>query len=221
VKIAEYLNDIPLLHTWDGGQTWNTGGFSREHLERMIQFFQEHAPSGPAILETGAGNSTITFLLLRPGSVVSICPEAELFARIRNYCEAHEISTGPWVRHLDGSEWILPKLADHSRTSKPIFDIALIDGCHNWPMVFVDFCYVHFLLKTGGHLIVDDLHLHTAKELARLLAEGDEYERVLDLGKALVFRKRTELRSMPEWTGQRYVVRRTEEYARTSNPFSL
>jgi hypothetical protein len=28
----EYLQNIPLLHTWDGGFTWNTGGFGRTEL---------------------------------------------------------------------------------------------------------------------------------------------------------------------------------------------
>lgn len=221
MNLGTYLAQLPLLHTWDGGKTWNTGGFSSEHLSAMIDFFGKSAPRLPAILETGAGNSTLAFLLLRPGSLVSICPEQELLERIRSYAVQNDFELRPWVTYLDGSEWILPKLADLSRASGPSLDVALIDGCHNWPMVFVDFCYVHVLLKSGGYLVLDDLQLHTVKELARLLAEGDEYVRVLDLGKAAVYQKKTSARSMPEWNGEPYIARKTDEYARWPDPFAL
>lgn len=221
MNVSDYLDNIPLLHTWDGGKTWNTGGFAKEHLGSLFKFFQENLAPRPTILETGAGNSTITFLLLRPGSLTSICPDKDLLDRIRSFCVKQGIEVGPWAAYLDGSEWALPKLADLSRTSGATLDIALIDGCHNWPMVFVDFCYVHFLLKRGGYLIVDDLQLHTVKELARLLAEGDDYARVLDLGKAAIYRKQTDSRAMPEWAFQPYVVRKTDEYAKSPNPFAL
>jgi hypothetical protein len=221
VDVRDFLGNLPLLHTWDGGKTWNTGGFGPEHLGRMLEYLGKSAPARPAILETGAGNSTLAFLLLRPGSLVSICPEQPLFERIEKYARDHAIDLGPWTRHLDGSEWTLPKLADLSRTTGPNVDVALIDGCHNWPMVFVDFHYVNYLLRTGGHLILDDLQLHSVKELARLLAEGDEYERVVDLGKAAIYRKRSASRDMPEWNGEPYILRRTEEYARRPDPFAL
>jgi hypothetical protein len=221
VEVRDYLANLPLLHTWDGGKTWNTGGFGPDHLGKILEFFGAHAPPRPAILETGAGNSTLAFLLLRPSSLVSICPEQPLFDRIRKFAVEHAFELGPWTTYVDGSEWMLPKLADLSRASGPTLDIALVDGCHNWPMVFVDFCYVHYLLRTGGHLILDDLQLHSVKELARLLAEGDEYERVLDLGKAVVYRKRTASRDMPEWNAERYVLRKTDEYAKRPDPFAL
>jgi hypothetical protein len=59
------------------------------------------------------------------------------------------------------------------------------------------------------------------KELARLLAEGDEYERVLDLGKAAIYRKRTTSGSMPEWIDQRYIRRMTDKYAKRRDPFAI
>lgn len=221
MDVKEYLANLPLLHTWDEGKTWNTGGFGPEHLLPMLEFFGKNSPARPAILETGAGNSTLSFLLLRPGSLVSICPEQALFERIRKFATEHDLDLRPWTPHVDGSEWALPKLADLSRGTGPTLDIALIDGCHNWPLVFVDFCYVHFLLRTGGYLILDDLQLHSVKELARLLAEGDEYVRVLDLGKTIVLQKRTTGRTMPEWNGEPYIVRKSDEYGKRPDPFAL
>ena len=59
-----YLSDLPLLHTWDLGKTWNTGGFRAWQLKRMHEVVTERFPGPVRILETGAGNSTITFLQL-------------------------------------------------------------------------------------------------------------------------------------------------------------
>lgn len=221
VQIGDYLKNLPLLHTWDEGKTWNTGGFTEEHLQKLLDFLGKELPERPALLETGAGNSTIAMLLLQPGRLTSICPEQALFERIRSYCDQHGIDTRSWSTYVEGSEWALPKLADLSRAAGPVLDFALIDGCHNWPMVFVDFCYVDYLLRRGGYLMIDDLNLHSVKELGRLLQEGKEFAHVLDLGKAIVFRKETEGRSLPEWVHEPYIVRKTEEHNKSQNPFAL
>jgi hypothetical protein len=39
----------------------------------------------PSIVETGAGNSTITFLLTNPEWVLSIAPDLELFAQDQEF----------------------------------------------------------------------------------------------------------------------------------------
>lgn len=50
---------------------------------------------------------------------------------------------------------LLPKLLREKRQ----FDCALIDGDHRFDGVFVDFFYVHRLLRPGGVVIFDDLWL--------------------------------------------------------------
>ncbi len=217
----KYLSSLPMLHSWDGGKTWNSGGFERSHLEKLYSFLKQNLPPAPVILETGAGNSTISFLFLAPKRLVSIAPEAQLFDRIRSYCEAERIPVAALEDRVDGSEWVLPKMAAEIRGAVPILDFALIDGCHNWPMAFVDFCYINQMLKTGGYLMVDDVQLHSVKELARMLTEQPGFELALDLGKSLVFRKTTEARALGEWGQVPYVVRKTNEYARMENPFAL
>ena len=47
--------------------------------------------------------------------------------------------------------------------------MALIDGGHGWPTVFVDFCYMNAMLFRNGILIIDDVQLHSIKELGKLL----------------------------------------------------
>jgi hypothetical protein len=61
MNLKEYLDNIPPLHTWDGGQTWNTGGLGRRALEIITTIIDQNFPS-PRILETGRGNSTISLL---------------------------------------------------------------------------------------------------------------------------------------------------------------
>jgi len=219
-----YLSELPLLHSWDNGQTWNTGGFERGHLQKLHDFLKEHLPSFPRLLETGAGNTTISLLFLSPARLVSIAPDAALFERIRSYCESHHIPTDALEPHVEGSEWALPRMAEEmERDGLRPFDFVLIDGCHNWPMVFVDFLYCNFMLRSGGYIMIDDVHLHSVKELARMLSEQPEFELALDLGKSLVFRRRpeTSARLLREWNNIPYIVRRTTDYSHMDNPFSL
>ena len=220
VIFERFLSDLPLLHSWDGGITWNTGGFNAEQLRMLIGFLQEKLPARPLVLETGAGCSTIAFLFLRPARVVSVAPSRDLFARIREYCQQQGLATSVLDCHVGLSEWVLPRLAVSSEAPAWL-DFALIDGGHGWPTPFLDFFYATHMLKQGGYIMVDDVQLHSVKELARLLAQQPGFELALDLRKSLLFRKTTEDRSLPDWTGQPYIVQRSEQIGRRPDPFAL
>jgi hypothetical protein len=216
----DYLRDIPRLHSWDG--VWNTGGFERRHLEPLYNLLRENLPDFPVLLETGAGNSTITMLFLQPARLISIAPEAQLFERIRTFCQRNGIPDTVLEAHIDGSQWVLPRLAADNRPSDPILNFALIDGNHGWPTSFVDLEYANSMLRQDGYLMIDDVNLHAEKEMARLLSEQPNFSLVLDLGKSLVFRKLTAERHLGDWYGQPYLVRRTGEYVRWwPNPYAL
>jgi len=218
MEFNEYLSDLPMLHSFDGGISWNTGGFDRNQLEALYSLLKGKLPAAPRLLETGAGNSTITMLFLNPSRLITICPDPEVVKRVKLYCTSKNISLGPLEILDDCSEWVLPKLAAASRNSDPILDFALIDGCHGWPTAFVDLEYIHSMLCEGAFLMIDDIQLHSIKEMAKLILEQPNYyEKVLDLGKALVLKKITSKRSFGEWSSQPYIVRKTNLYAR---PFS-
>jgi FkbM family methyltransferase len=221
MQFDEYLTSLPLLHTFDGGQNWCTGGFLPDHLAKLHAFLSQRLPINPTILETGAGNSTICFLFLDPARLIAIAPSSDLFDRIRQFCETNAVPIAPLRAHIDGSQWVLPRLAAESRDGAPFLDFALIDGLHNWPAVFLDFFYVNYMLREGGFLMIDDVQLHSVKELARLLSEQPGFELELDLGKALVFRKTSAERELPEWVLQPYVWRLSEQYSTWSDPFAL
>jgi len=215
----EYLRDIPLLHIWGGERS--AGGFAPESLKTLFEFLHDRLPADPVLLETGAGNSTITMLFLHPARLISIAPDARLFERIREFCQNNGISDTALDAHIDGSQWVLPHLAADNRASDPILDFVLIDGCHGWPTSFVDLEYANSMLRQHGHLMIDDVQLHAEKEIARLLSEHPAFSMVLDLGKSLVFRKVTAERHLGDWWTQPYIVRRTNEDARLPNPYAL
>jgi hypothetical protein len=63
----KYLS-IPLFDSWNGGMTWNIGGFDRQHLERLVDFLRDRLPQNPVLLESGAGDQD------RPGPPLSMSP---------------------------------------------------------------------------------------------------------------------------------------------------
>jgi predicted O-methyltransferase YrrM len=221
LEFEEYLRDIPLLHSWDGGVTWNHGGFSPEVLKALHSFLHAKLPKRPVLLETGAGNSTIMMLFLSPAKIISIAPDAELFERIHRFCELNAISYDALEEHIEGSQWVLPWLAADNRRSEPFLDFALIDGCHGWPTCLVDLEYANAMLKPNAYLLVDDTQLHSVKEVARFLMEQPGFSLVLDLDKSLVFQKLTAKRDFGEWTNQPYIVRRYNQYVRSPNMYAL
>jgi precorrin-6B methylase 2 len=208
-SIESFLNNPPLLHTWDGGETWNTGGFGEAHLRPLISLIRNHVRQGPTILETGSGCSTIAFLLVPASRVISISPEGELHRRISRYCDEHAIPAEGLEFHEGFSEWILPQIS-MPITSQPFVDFALIDGGHGWPTPFIDFFYINYMLRQNAFVMIDDVQLYSTGELARFLTEQPGFDLELDLGKSLIFKKATSDRTLPEWNGQPYIVKRSQ-----------
>ena len=130
-------------------------------------------PSAPVILETGGGNTTIMLAYLSPAQHIVVCRDGAVIDRTRKFCQSAAVPTTHFDIHIGFSEWLLLELAGKSKESGPFLSFGLIDGGHNWPTVFIDFFYINFMLREGGYLMIDDLQLHSVKELARFLAEAD------------------------------------------------
>lgn len=207
--IEAFFADPPLLHYWPNQKQWNTGGFSGPSLRELHALVLREAGERPRICETGAGNTTIAMLLAQPAELVSIAPRQDLFDRILAYCDSRGISTTSLTPCIERSEVALPPLAAREIAADTWFDVGIIDGGHGWPTVFVDFCYLHAILRPRGLLLVDDIQLHSVGELARFLQEdpGVELVQTLEGGKALVFRKLRDQRFLPDFGGQPYIQR--------------
>jgi hypothetical protein len=195
------LADMPAMHFWDGQA--QVGGMNAMIGERLIAEVGRY--DNPRIIETGAGVSTLLFCTLRPAAVTSIAPPQDLHDRIMEQAAARAIPTENLKYLVDRSELALPKLVEQGEH----YDIALIDGCHNWPCVFVDFCYFHMMLPLGGTLLVDDCHLHSCAALFNLLRMENSYEYVALDDKMATFRKIRDITWLPEWNGQPYIASQT------------
>jgi hypothetical protein len=219
-QLQAYLNDIPLLHSWDDGASWNAGGFSAPMLKSIADVLAI-LPEGFRVIETGAGNSTLTFLLCGAKSVVSIAPEAALFDRIRQAAADRAIDSGALEAIVAFSEDVLPKLASDATAAGVQYDFALMDGGHAWPTVFVDFCYIMEVLKPGGFLMVDDIQLYSVKQLARLLNESREFSLHTNLYKSLIFQKNTTRKRMGDFGAHPYIMRMSKAEEQAGKAFSL
>ena len=167
----DLIADLPLLHFWDG--EWCPGGLYPRLGEALISLLRDELPGVPLrVAETGAGNTTLLFLALGAESVFSVAPDEELGDRIVAEATRRGIGTDPWHYVPERSEVALPRLWQEGHR----INVALIDGGHGWPTVFVDLCYLNCMLDKGGILLVDDTHLYSVKEVASFLHEQSGFE---------------------------------------------
>jgi predicted O-methyltransferase YrrM len=218
VDFDTYLENPPLLHTWDDGATWNSGGLSAFYLRALHRVIRDHFGSHPLrIIETGAGNSTIMFLYLAPEKLVSVIPADSLRDRIVAYCDESGIDRTALDFRVARSELELPRMVLGTTTSgwdapadRPRFEIALVDGGHGWPTAFVDLCYLNLMLRPGGLLVLDDVRLHSIAEISRLLRKQPGYELRHDFLKLQVWEKTTDEPFLPDHGREPYIVARTQ-----------
>jgi hypothetical protein len=113
-------------------------------------------------LETGGGLSTVIFAA-KGCDHTCIIPSNRLADRIQAYCRSASIDTNKL-------RFIISKSCDViHQMNRSEFDLVLIDGCHGFPTVFVDFYYAAKMLKQGGMLIIDDMHIYTCLLIARFM----------------------------------------------------
>jgi precorrin-6B methylase 2 len=195
------LANLPELHFWDGRP--QVGGMNHPIGRRLIEEVERF--EAPRIIETGAGVSTLLFCALEPRALTTIAPSAELLERTLSEARTRGIATEPLRFLCDRSETALPPLAAAGEE----YDIAFIDGSHNWPSVFVDFCYLNMMLPENGTLVLDDIQLYSVDQLFNLLRRQPEYEYVALDSKVATFRKVTARKFLPEWNGQPYIAENT------------
>jgi hypothetical protein len=175
------------------------GGLNSAIGERVIAELERY--DSPRVIETGAGATTLLFCCLGAGALTSIAPNAELRDRILAEAGERNITIDRLRFLCERSEVALPRIAaDGDR-----FDVGLIDGSHNWPSVFVDFCYINMMMPAGGTLFLDDVHLYSVAQLYCLLRLQKEFEYVALNSKLATFRKLVDRPFLPEWNGQPFI----------------
>jgi Methyltransferase domain len=199
--VGALLADLPKLHYWAGAE--QVGGLNHRIGDRISTELARYR--SPRVVETGAGATTLLFCCLDPQVLTSIAPDAELYERIIAEADKREIGLGPLRFLCERSETALPRMA----AEEDRFDVGLIDGCHNWPSVFVDFCYINMMMPAGGTLFVDDIHLYSVAQLYFLLRQQDEFEYVAVDDKLATFRKLVDRQFLPDFNAQPYITQNT------------
>jgi len=194
------LDNLPKLHYWGGPP--QVGGLNQKIGARLIDEVGRY--DAPRVIETGAGATTLLFLGLGAG-VTTIAPDPGLQERIMAEAAVRGIDTARLQFVCEPSEVALPRLA----ASGQRVDVALIDGHHGWPNVFVDFCYFNAMLGSGSTLLVDDLQLYSVGQLAYQLVEEPDFELMAVDDKLATFRKLTDAPSLPDWRSQPFIERLT------------
>jgi len=187
--------DPPKLHVGLTGELishWRPDDRTITELDRRLR-------PGMKTLETGAGFTTIMFAIYRCCHT-AIAPDKGLFERIQRYCRENDISTADLEFIDDMSIEVVPQLAPN------LYDLALIDGCHGFPTVYVDFLYMARALKLGGTLVVDDMNIFTCQTVGRFM-QADPSWRVDIATKRVVFGVKVEETGgvLREWHMQKFV----------------
>ena len=135
------------------------------------------------------------------------------------FCEENQIDLSKLETRVSYSEIELPKIL--AELGDPCFDIALIDGSHGWPYTFIDLYGMNAVLKVGGYLILDDLQLHSVKEMAKFIsADNKNWRTHTELGKAVIFQKITDRAGFGDWDSQPYITAMSHKISLWQDPFS-
>lgn len=197
MNVQELLANPPKLHGPEHAR------FDSYRLEdELFVFLDQQIRPGMKTLEIGAGSSTIIFAL-KGARHTCIVPDAVQVERIRDFCASHQVSLDTVQFVVQPSQQALPAIEERG------FDCILIDGNHGFPSVFVDWYYSARLLRLGGIIIVDDLHIWTCSTLVDLLRDEPEWRLVKETSRAAIFAKLADGSEDKEWTTQAYVVRRS------------
>jgi len=220
-RFENYLKEIPQLHTWDGGKTFNSGGFTSCQLRYIHDFIKKNIAT-PRILETGAGNSTLCFLFTEPEILTTICPRngqeflwAGLFKNINKF----NLNKNKLNLIQERSEKALPE-GVYGKSLKNNYNFVLIDGNHALNPV-IDFYYSNMLLEKGGYLIMDDVQIHFVKEVCKMLKLSKYWEHVHTMGKSVFFKKISDKPEFQHWGNVEHIRRFTEKNSNSENPYAF
>lgn len=223
-KFWTFLNNLPLLHTFDDGRSFNTGGFDKYSLEFLYKFIKKNI-SNPKIIETGMGCTTICFLFTKPKRLVTICPEWQInlynfYEKFTTQISKYELNCNMFTLIKELSEKALPKIVYENMNDNVEYDLAFIDGNHGLG-VMIDYFYTMQIIKKNGYLILDDVWIHSVNQLAKILKYSKNWKHVVSYKKTAYFQKITDAKSMGDWDEIEYIKKMSEENYVRANSFEF
>jgi len=204
ITVEELLADPPKLHAPSSRPAELTNRWKLSDEELL--FISRHVDKSSRTLETGAGCSTILFAMLGSWHAC-IVPDQPLVDRILAFCNEKQIPTANLNFIVDISERALPRLNDRD------VDLALIDGRHGFPQPFIDWYYAADLLKVGGCVIIDDLHIWVCQMLMDFLLSEEDWKLVHESLGGCAFQKLGNSAHNKEWAFQPFITKRSRQYS--------
>lgn len=170
--IVREVSNLP--PNWHGA-----GSLHRKVLEEIAAL-----PRAAYSVETGVGRSTLILSHMSSEHVVFALDDSKgsrSLERVRNSPLLNDT-----VEFVVGSiQTTLPK---HAFTKS--IDIALMDGAHGYPFPELEYYFLYQHIKTGGFLIIDDIHIPTVTRLFEFVREDEMFD-LVRVVRTTAFLKRT------------------------------
>jgi len=205
MQFQDLIDDPPKVHTTPSGD---------QYLMSMgpdaLRFIYDNIAADAKTLETGCGVSTAVFAL-KAAEHTCITPAGDEVLNLKSYCRQRNIPLDKVSFQVGGSANALVGL------DRNHLDLVLIDGCHGFPTVFLDWYYTSARVKVDGIMIIDNTDIWTGDVLKNVLTGEPEWK--LEhwfTAQTAVFRKLREYDPAKNWVDQPYVVRSSAPLRRRS-----
>lgn len=218
------IEDPPIMGRYrdldPGFQNHASGAFSTDTLCGI----ERHLRSMEFSAETGCGKSTILFSNYSEHHLVFTLDDR--FKEDQSSVLFYQQSPLTISDKIDAIFGPTQKTLTIHKFDKGL-DLVLIDGPHGYPFPELEYFYFYPHIKTGGLLIIDDVHLPTVGRLADFVAEDDMFEFVEMIEMTALF-KRTDAPMFDPfgdgWWEQKYNRRRISSkrshFLASENPVS-
>jgi predicted O-methyltransferase YrrM len=159
------------------------GAFATSVLRRLEELMPKDIKHS---VETGCGKSTILFSNLSQDHTVFCLDDREHGENSSiTYFQSCELTKNDRITmELGPTQKTLP----FYQGFKP-YDVVLIDGPHGYPFPEIEYYHFYPHLRTGGLLIVDDVHIASIGRMADVIAEDAMFETVELVSTTAVFRR--------------------------------
>ncbi|MGH6644495.1 MAG: class I SAM-dependent methyltransferase [Bradyrhizobium sp.] len=163
--------------------THHAGTFGDRVLQRIEELIGSRFER---TLETGCGKSTIFFSRTAKEHLCFAIDDRSYRDSSVAFVEANPLFRPDACRFVFGpTQATLPR---HAFAPEP-FDVVLLDGPHGYPFVELEYYFVYPHIRTGGYLIVDDVHIPTIGRFADFLFEDPMFELVETISTTALFRR--------------------------------
>lgn len=136
--------------------------------------------------ETGCGRSTLFFSLMSDHHTTFCLNDKTQKDSSLAYAQSASFEDAGTVNFVLGPTQKTLMAHDHTAP----YDAVLIDGPHGFPFPELEYFFFYPHIRTGGLLIVDDVHLPTVAKMADVLQEDVMWDLLsLERGKTAVFRR--------------------------------